>query len=116
MCNKLFNQHKKKNTLEDVHEVAFSLLKINDNNFFQYKNFLTEAQWSLLCAIAKEEQIFQPTARKFIQKHKLGTPALVKRGLDALIKKELIYHNTAVEKPYFEVYDKYLMRWIQSKY
>ena len=51
----------------------------------------------------------------FVGKYFLGTPALVKRGLDALLEKEMIFYQSAVEKPYYEVYDKFLMRWLQYK-
>lgn len=114
-CFTLFAKNKKQNTLEDAHETALSLLNLNENTFFQYKNLLTMSQWNLLNAIAKEEKVYQPQAKQFITTHKLGTPALVKRGMDALLKKEIIFHNTGVEKPYYEVYDKFLMRWLQYK-
>lgn len=113
-CSALFNMPLKKYTLKDAHETAISILKLNENTFFQYKNLLTQAQWNLLKAIAKEEQVFQPQAKTFIAKYQLGTPALVKRGIDALLNKEIIFYNIGVEKPYYEVYDKYLMRWLQK--
>jgi hypothetical protein len=99
--------------IEQTRMAALRILKLNEPNFYQYKNLLTSAQWNLLCALAQEEQVTQPTAKKFINQHKLGTPSLVKRGLEALLHKELIYYNSSVEQPYYEVYDKFLMRWIQ---
>ncbi len=114
-CFSLFAKNKKNNTLQDAHETAIELLKLNENTFFQYKNLLTTAQWNLLSAIAREEQVFQPQAKSFINKHGLGTPALVKRGLEALLEKEMIFYQTGVDKPYYEVYDKFLMRWLKHK-
>ena len=114
-CFTLFAKNKKQNTLLDAHETALSILNLNENTFFQYKNLLTASQWNLLCAIAKEEKIYQPQAKQFITTYQLGTPALVKRGIDALLKKEIIFYNSGVEKPYYEVYDKYLMQWLQYK-
>lgn len=114
-CSVLFTKNKKHTTIKDVYETAVSILNLNESTYFQYRNLLTSAQWQLLSAIAKEEQLFKPQSKAFIQKHKLGTPALVKRGLDALLKKEIIFHNTSVEMPYYEVYDKFLMRWLQYK-
>jgi uncharacterized protein len=115
LCYTLFAQNNVENKIDDVHKAALDILKLNENTFFQYRNLLTESQWNLLTAIAKEEQVTQPQSRKFIEKHRLGTPALVKRGVDALLKKELIFQNTGVEKTYYEVYDKFLMRWLQGK-
>ncbi len=113
-CSTLFATHVTNLTLKEAHQTALLLLKLNENTFFQYKNMLTPAQWNLLKAIAVEENVFQPQAKNFISKHQLGTPALVKRGIDALMNKEIIFYNASVEKPYYEVYDKYLMRWLQK--
>lgn len=112
-CATLFNKTLKTYTVKEAHETALAILKLNEGTFFQYRNLVTAAQWNLLKAIANEEQVFQPQAKTFIHKHQLGTPALVKRGIDALLIKELIFYNAAVETPYYEVYDKFLMRWLQ---
>jgi hypothetical protein len=40
---------------------------------------------------------------------------MVSRGLEALLEKEMVFYNTAVEQPYYETYDKFLMRWMQHK-
>lgn len=115
LCFTLFAQNNKQNTIEETKKAAITLLKLNESNFYQYKNLLTESQWKLLCAIAKEEKVTQPYSKDFIAPHNLGTTAMVTRGLEALIKKEILFYNTSVENPYYEVYDKYLMRWIQNK-
>lgn len=114
-CFTLFSKNKKDNTIEDAHETALSILQLNESSYFQYKNLLTTSQWNILCGIAKEEKVYQPQSKKFIATYQLGTPALVKKGMDALLKKEIIFYNSGVETPYYEVYDKYLMRWIQRK-
>jgi len=114
MKEHLFSINKSKYNIQDAHQTAINILKLNESVFFQYKNLLTKAQWNLLIAIAKEENVFQPQAKMFINKHQLGTPALVKRGIDALLNKELIFYNSGVDKPYYEVYDKFLMRWLQQ--
>jgi AAA+ ATPase superfamily predicted ATPase len=112
-CFTLFAKNKEHTTIQDAYETAAEILKLNESMFFQYKNLLTEAQWNLLKAIAKEEKVFHPQAKQFISQYHLGTPSLVKRGIDALLEKEMIFFQTAIEYPYFEVYDKYLMRWLQ---
>ena len=114
-CFTLFAKNKKNTTLEDAHETALNILQLNEGSYFQYKNLLTSSQWNILCAIAKEEKVYQPQSKKFVTSHQLGTPGLVKKGIEALLKKEIIFYNSGVENPYYEVYDKYLMRWIQHK-
>jgi AAA+ ATPase superfamily predicted ATPase len=113
-CNVLFSKNLKNNDLQDAHEVAIHILKINESIFYQYRNLLSEAQWRLLKAIAKVDKLYQPNAKDFIQEYSLGTPSLVTRGMDALLAKEMIFHNSSVEKPYYEVYDKFLMRWLRQ--
>ena len=113
-CNVLFSKNLKHNDIKDAHDVAIHILKINESIFYQYRNLLSEAQWRLLRAIAKVEKLHQPNAKDFIQEYSLGTPSLVTRGMDALLTKEMIFHNSSVEKPYYEVYDKFLMRWLQQ--
>ena len=115
-CYTLFALNKKDNGIEEARTAAQTILKLNENTFYQYKNLLTETQWELLIAIGKETKVYQPTAKKFIKMHQLGTPSSIKRSLEALTKKEMLFHNTSIEKPYYEVYDKYLMRWIQTKF
>ena len=115
-CYTLFALNKKDNGIEEARTAAQTILKLNENTFYQYKNLLTETQWELLIAIGKETKVYQPTAKRFITTHQLGTPSSIKRSLEALTTKEMLFHNTSVEKPYYEVYDKYLMRWIQSKF
>ncbi len=34
--------------------------------------------------------------------------------MESLLNKEIIFRNNDVENPYYEVYDKFLMRWMQS--
>lgn len=114
-CFTLFAKNNKKNTQEHAREAAMEILKMNEGIFFQYKNLLTLAQWNLLCAIAVEEKVYHPQSKHFISAHRLGTPSLVSRGIDALLEKEMIFYNSTVDKPYYEVYDKFLMRWVQHE-
>jgi len=37
------------------------------------------------------------------------------RNLEALVDKVIIYHNLSIEEPYYEVEDKFLMRWLQNE-
>jgi AAA+ ATPase superfamily predicted ATPase len=115
LCHHLFANGIKAIKTKDIYQTLSSLLLDNENIYFQYRNLITAAQWNLLKAIAIEEKVVQPYAQKFIHKHILGNSANVKRGLEALVEKEMIYYHTGVEMPYYEVYDKFLMRWLQYK-
>ncbi len=45
----------------------------------------------------------------------LGSTSTLKRNLGALVDRAIIYHNLSVEDPYYEVEDKFLMRWLQNE-
>ncbi len=115
LCNYLFALPLKKIELETVQKSILEIFEQNESVYYQYKNLLTDAQWKLLQAIAREERLYNPHAKKVIEKYKLGTSSMVTRGMDALLAKEMIYYNAGVDKPYYEVYDKFLMRWLQRK-
>ncbi len=112
-CNFLFASNLKRIEYNDVKNCAIEILKQNESTFYQFRNLITEAQWNLLMAIAKENKLYKAHSRDFIDKYRLGTSSMITRGMDALLEKELIYYNAGVAKPYYEVYDKFLLRWMQ---
>ncbi len=114
-CNHLFALNYKKIEINQVQSCAIEILKINEPTYYQYRNLITSAQWQLLKAIAKEVKLYKPHAVSFIQKYKLGTSSMITRGIDSLLEKELIYHNTSSKTPYYSVYDQFMMRWMQHK-
>jgi len=115
LCHRLFSLHVKVINVSMVHKILNSILLENEGVYYQYRNLLTKAQWKLLKALAVEEKVEQPYSVQFLNKHNLGTSAMVKRSIESLIQKEMVYRNIAVEKPYYEVYDKFLMRWLQRR-
>jgi uncharacterized protein len=113
LCNQLFGAGIKNITAEYVHTACADILAQNENTFYQYRNLLTAAQWELLSAIAKEEKVKRPHSAEFIKKYRLGTSSLITRGIESLLAKEMIYYDTGIKEPYYAVYDKFLMRWLQ---
>ncbi len=112
VCNKVFAQSSKKISLNDVYFACDSLLKEKESIYFQYRQLLTSSQWQLLKAIAKEDIVFQPTGFNFVSKYNLGNPASVKRSLEALIKKEMVYNKIENNQNQYMVYDCFLSRWL----
>jgi Fe2+ or Zn2+ uptake regulation protein len=52
----------------------------------------------------------------FIQKHHLGGPSTVKKTLNSLLEKELVYSSYSEEgKSYYAVYNVFLSRWLEYK-
>lgn len=78
----------------------------------QYENivqFLTDNQFSLLKAIAKERKVGQPTAQEFLQKHSLSSASSVQSALETLVNKELVY---PLPDGYI-IYDRFFDLWLQ---
>jgi len=113
ICNKIYAQNATDITIEDVYNACDSILKEQENIFFQYRNLLTAAQWNLLKAIGKENKVYQPTGSEFIEKYQLGNPSSVKRSLEALQDKEMVLRETTEESDYYPVQDCFLSRWLQ---
>ncbi len=113
VCNRLYNSGIKNIGSEDARDHCMQLLKEHENIFFQYRNLLTPIQWNLLTAIAKEDKVHQPTSKYFLMKHDVGTASNVKRALEALLVKEMIYQENDDEGAYYRVYDCFLSRWLE---
>ena len=116
LCNYLFATNIKTIDLKEVQLVALEVLKLNEPTYFQYRNLITTAQWNLLQAIAKEYKLYQAHSKTFISKYNLGTSSMISRGLNSLLDKELVYYNSSVQQPYYQVYDKFMMRWMEHKF
>lgn len=113
LCNKIYTQNTGKITLENAYTACDSILLEQENIFFQYRNLLTSAQWKLLKAVAIEGIVRQPTGSTFIGLHSLGNPASVKRSLEALVSKEMVFQEVEESASYYRVYDCFLMRWLE---
>jgi hypothetical protein len=116
LCNKLFANSNRKINMVTTKFVCSSILDAEQANFLQFRNLITRFQWTLLIAIAKEEKLYQPQSKQFIQTHKLGAASAVKKALDALIDKEMVFVHIGKDESYYRVYDVFLMRWLQHTY
>ena len=113
VCNRLFAKGYPKISLPLTQAACSELLEEQEANFFQYRNLLTATQWQVLHAIAKEDKLYQPNAKDFISRYRLGTPSNVKRSLDALMTKEMIYQEPDATGSFYRVYDCFLSRWLE---
>jgi hypothetical protein len=110
-CNKLYSCGYK---IIDTTSIAGTLNQIFEENKFIYENYrliLTEFQWKLLCAIAKENSIKELMSKDFIGKYNLGAASSVKTAVTSLINKEMIYYENEV----YRIYDTFLSHWIAYK-
>ena len=66
--------------------------------------------------LAKEENVKHITAQNFIARHEIGTPANARRISKALVDKDLVYVSSETKETSYQVYDVFLLRWLQSTY
>lgn len=115
LCNRVYVNSGKKITSETWKQEAVKILNEQEYIFYNYRVLLTKQQWILLKAVAAENKVFAPTSKKFINDHNLGSPATVRRSLEALRTKELVYKNyDSEENLYYSIYDVLFKKWIQK--
>lgn len=116
LCNMIYAIENKHVTIAVVKEACLDLLKRNEAVFFQYRQLLTTSQWNFLIAIAKEGEVRQLTAKRFINEYNIGTPSDATRLSKSLLEKELLLETTTKEETVYQVYDVFLSRWLAREY
>jgi hypothetical protein len=116
LCNILYYLSESQITTETVKLACVELLKRNEPVFYQYRQLLTTAQWNFLIAIAKEGEVKQLTAQKFISQYEIGTPANARRISKSLLEKELLLELPSKKETTYRVYDVFLSRWLENEY
>lgn len=116
VCSRVFSSAKQVVSSDQWKQQAHLLLKEQETLFFTFRNMLTNAQWQLLKAIACEGKVYQPTAKGFLEKFRLGTSATVLRSIKTLQDYELVCNlNDANGMAYFSVNDVFFQRWSESR-
>jgi hypothetical protein len=116
LCNMLYYIADNQITVDTVKVACVELLKRNEPVFYQYRQLLTASQWNFLIAIAKEGEVNQLTAQKFISQYGIGTPANARRISRSLIEKELLLELQYKKETCYRVYDVFLSRWLENEY
>jgi len=116
LCNMLYYNADSQITIDTVKLASFELLKRNEPVFYQFRQLLTSAQWNFLIAIAKEGEVKQLTAQKFISLYEIGTPANARRISRSLLEKELLLELSYKKETSYRVYDVFLSRWLENEY
>lgn len=109
LCNKIYGSEIKTIDKNTVKLLFADILQENEVYYGEYRDLLTKQQWNLLIAIAKDEGVSKVTASSFIRNHDLSNSATVKRGIDSLLYKKMIYKKGT---QHF-VYDVFLAKWLQ---
>lgn len=113
LCNRVFLSGGNHIMTKNWKEEASRILKEEEFVFFGYREMLTNAQWELLKAIARDGRVYQPTSYDFTTRHSLGNPATVLRSLQSLQRMELVYRENDTDgNSYYGIYDILFRRWI----
>lgn len=113
LCNRVFSAVKKEAALMDVLEAADAILKENHAAFLERRALLTPKQWKFLMAVAKEEEVSEPTGAAFLQKYRLGAPSAAARLLSSLTEKELLLETKTLEGSSYCIYNVFFSRWLE---
>ncbi|HEX7585187.1 MAG TPA: ATP-binding protein [Prolixibacteraceae bacterium] len=106
--NQIFATQVTEITDELAIEIAQQILDEREYVYYNYKNLLTNNQFALIKAIAKEGKVERPNAGEFIQKYKLTQASSVNTSLKSLINKDMIYE----EGNGYKVYDLFFSKWL----
>ena len=115
VCNRLYASGKRKIKLTDIQQTCYKILKDQEVFFYQYRNLLSPQQWNVLKAISKEEKVYQLTGKEFLTKYKFSNASAVKRCVDSLLEKEMIYQESDENGTYLRTYDVFLQKWMLLK-
>ncbi len=110
-CHKIFSKTDKSVSPQLLAEVKEEIFEENEPYFISYRNLLSEQQWNLLKAIAKEGEVSQINQKNFLNTHHLSASS-VQRSIKALEEREMVVH----ENNAYRVYDVFLGRWLAEKY
>ncbi|MGC9344793.1 MAG: AAA family ATPase, partial [Bacteroidales bacterium] len=115
LCNRIFSKRKSKISEDLVKQSINEIFAERETVFYNYRNLLSHHQYQLLSAIALEDRVTEPTGQIFMKKYDLSNASTVRKNIQALLDKEMIYEIPGDEKTGYEVYDVFLSRWFQWK-
>ncbi|MCF8256314.1 MAG: AAA family ATPase [Flavobacteriales bacterium] len=113
LCNRLYAREGKVISTDDVNKTLAEILNENDYVYYNYRHILTDAQWQLLKAVAKEGKAYSLNSSAFLRKHGLGAASSVNRSLTALVERDMICHETGEETSYHQLQDVFFSQWLR---
>ena len=109
VLNRLYEKFRTVSSSAQLRETILNVVESKKPQYESLVMFLTDNQFSLLRAVAKERVAEQPMGKEFIKKHGLSGSSSVKTALDVLCEKELRYR---MPEGYI-VYDRFMNQWLQ---
>ena len=110
MCNRLFSLDDNEINKNLADEMLQIILKENEIIYFNYRELLTELQFKVLKAIAKETTVAKPYSNQFISKYSLGSASSVKTSIETLLKRGML-----TNKQFLRITDWYFSCWLSQQ-
>lgn len=109
VLNRLYENFKTVSTSTQLWETILNVVGSKAPQYESILSFLTDNQFSLLRAVAKEGTVGQPMGKEFIKKYSLSGASSVKTAIDVLYDKEMLYRTPNG----YIVYDRFMSQWLQ---
>jgi len=111
VCSSLYAINFSHIGVPEVNRIIIQLMEERTPLYQIYRDLLTSSQYALLKALAIEGQTEQPTSTGFVTTYQLGAVSTVKRSLEALVNKNIVFY----EDGKYHLIDIFLMRWLQRQ-
>lgn len=112
VLNRLYEHERSVTDYQQVNEAILSILADKASQYETFMMFLTDNQKSLLKAVALEGLVAQPQSLAFAMKHGLPSASSIKKALEVLKGKDVLYQTTEG----YIVYDRFLDLWLKRTF
>ena len=112
VLNRLYESEMHVTDYQQVRDTILGIITDKSSQYETLMNFLTSNQLQLLKAIALEGRVAQPQAHEFLQKYELPSASSIRKSLDVLKEKELVYKS----QDGLMVYDRFLDLWLKRTF
>lgn len=114
VCNAIYGMMPEKVTIDVVKTACADILEGLTDNYLQYRELVTPAQWNFLIAVAKEGEVEQLSSTRFLATYNIGGATSAKRMAQSLSEKELLLPIVKSRKTAYRIYDVFFLRWIEE--
>ena len=114
VCNAVYGMMPEKVTIDVVKAACADILEGLTDNYLQYRELVTPAQWNFLIAVAKEGEVEQLSSTRFLATYNIGGATSAKRMAQSLSEKELLLPVVKSRKTAYRIYDVFFLRWIEE--
>lgn len=116
LCNKIYSLRPEVIDIEIVKKACVEVLEQSESAYMQYRELLTEIQWKMLIAIAKEGEVTQINSSAFLQKYGISGTTSSRRTIKTLVDKELVLALPGKKQTVYQVYDVFFSHWLAREF